>query len=179
MKRITTIILLLLFLLNVLGYYGVFVGIQHSFEKKLHSQFDQDDYSNEDEVLIKVPLTLPYATDAPEYSRVDGQFEHQGEVYRLVKQRYASDTLFIVCVKDNATKEINQALVDYVKSYSDNPASEKGTTKTVQSFSKDFISSVTSLQSFQNGWANVLRFETLSFTYESLTIRLISPPPQA
>lgn len=179
MKRITTLILLLLFLLNVLGYYGVFVGIQHSFEKRLQSQFDQDDYSNDDEVLIKVPLTLPYAADAPEYTRVDGQFEHQGEVYRLVKQRYASDTLFIVCVKDNATKEINQALVDYVKSYSDNPSSEKGSTKTLQTFSKDFISTITNLQSIESGWANALRFQTLSLTYESLAIQFNSPPPQA
>ena len=179
MKRTLTLFLLLLFLLNVLGYYGVFVGIQMNFEKELRSQFDQENFSSDQEVTLQIPISVPYAADAQEFTRVDGEFEYQGEMYRLVKQRYASDTLYIVCIKDVASKEIKQALTDYVKSFSDNPSSEKNTTKSLQTFSKDYIPTATALQSFTSGWvAGIISGERIT-TYQSLVKQLNSPPPQA
>ena len=139
MKRGLTIVLLVLFLLNVLGYYGVFMGLQFVNEKEMRALFDDDNFLPEEEITIKVPITVPYATDSREFTRVDGEFEHQGETYRMVKQRYISDTLHIVCVKDNTSKEIKQALNDYVKSFTDKPSSEKGSAKTIQNFIKDIF----------------------------------------
>ena len=178
MKRTITLFLLVLFLLNVLGYYGVFVGIQLNFEKEIRSKFDREGFTSDQEITLQIPISVPYATDAQEFTRVDGEFEYQGEMYRLVKQRYASDTLYIVCIKDVTSKEIKQALTDYVKSFSDNPSSEKNTTKTVQVFSKDFIPTSTSLQSVTTGWTVGITSCTLVEDYQSLAIQLNSPPPQ-
>ena len=178
MKRGLTIVLLALFLLNVLGYYGVFMGLQFVNEKEMRALFDDDNFLPEEEVTIEVPITVPYATDSREFTRVDGEFEHEGEVYRMVKQRYISDTLFIVCVKDNKSKELKQALTDYVKSFTDKPSSEKGSTKTIQNFIKDYISTCTMLQSEEIGWNKVLSHDTHSSLFESLTIQLNSPPPK-
>jgi hypothetical protein len=145
-KRTITLILLIVFLLNVVGYYGVFVGLRFSSELALRQQFDAESY-DEQEVTIKVPITIPYATDSRDFERVDGEFEYEGQVYRLVKQKLQSDTLHIVCVKDQQTQTINQALADYVKSYTDKPANAKQGTKTVAQFTKDFISCTTSVES--------------------------------
>jgi hypothetical protein len=142
-KRGFTLFLLALFLLNVLGYYGVLVGLQIKNAQNLSAQFDEDDYAREHEVTIKVPLAIPYQSDSREYVRVNGEFEHEGDVYKMVKQRLQRDTLYIVCVKDNTSKKINQALKDYVKSYTDKPLNQKGNTKTTQNFIKDFISTAT------------------------------------
>lgn len=179
MKKGITIVLLILFLLNTLGYYGVFVGLQFRNEKEMKALFDDDNYLPQQEVTIKVPITVPYATDSREFTRVDGEFEHNGEIYRLVKQRLISDTLHIVCVKDNASKEIKQALTDYVKSFSDNPSTEKDTTKSSQQLIKDYISCATLLQSEVTGWGKVLTHGTRITVYESLSIQLNSPPPKA
>ena len=168
----------MLFLLNVLGYYGVFVGIQLNFEKELRSQFDDEHFTSDQEITLQIPISVPYATDAQEFTRVDGEFEYQGEMYRLVKQRYAGDTLTIVCIKDAASKEIKQALADYVKSFSDNPSSEKNTSKTTQVFSKDYIPTTTALQSLTTGWNTGITSSTLVEDYQSLVIQLHSPPPQ-
>jgi hypothetical protein len=138
-KRGFTIFLLALFLLNVLGYYGVFLGLQVNNTRAMQARFDTDSYDQFHEVTVKVPLTVAYLNDSRDYVRVDGEFEHEGEVYRMVKQRYQSDTLYIVCVKDKASKKINQALTDYVKTFSDKPAGEKGNTKTIQNFIKDYM----------------------------------------
>lgn len=135
----------------MVGYYGVFVGLKFSSQVAMREQFDDESYAN-DEVTIKVPIAIPYAADSKGYERVDGEFEHNGQIYRLVKQKLQSDTLFIVCVKDNQTQKINQELADYVKSYTDKPFSAKQSTKTISIFSKDFISTTTSIESASTGW---------------------------
>ncbi len=177
-KKGLTIVLLVLFLLNVLGYYGVFLGLQFANEKEMKAMFDDDNFLPEEEITIKVPITIPYATDSRGFTRVDGEFEHEGEVYRMVKQRYLNDALYIVCVKDTKSKEIKQALNDYLKSFTDKPSSEKGGAKTIQNFIKDYISSSTTLQSEESGWDKMISYRTHSLLFESLAIHLNSTPPK-
>ncbi len=170
--------MLALFLLNVLGYYGVFVGLQFKNSREMQARFDNEDYARTQEITIKVPITVPYATDSREYTRVDGEFEHQGEVYRMVKQKLQSDTLYIVCVKDNISKDIKQALVDYVKTFTDKPVSEKSNSKTAQNLIKDYMISSTTLQTISDGWNNRLTPGIHARGYNPHSIQLNSPPPK-
>lgn len=170
--------MLALFLLNVLGYYGVFVGLQFKNSREMQARFDNEDYARTQEITIKVPITVPYATDSREYTRVDGEFEHQGEVYRMVKQKLQSDTLYIVCVKDNISKDIKQALVDYVKTFTDKPVSEKSNSKTAQNLIKDYMISSTTLQTISDGWNNRLITGIHARGYNPHSIQLNSPPPK-
>ena len=144
----------------------------------MRADFDEESYHHQ-EVTIKVPLTVPYSTDSREYSRVDGEFEHKGEVYRLVKQRLQSDTLFIVCVKDNASKEINQALEDYVKTFTDKPVSSKGNSKNIQNLIKDFLTQSISIEKQNSGWEETLAFYLIEYQYELVSSSLTGPPPRA
>lgn len=148
-KKVLTLFLLALFLLNLVGYYGVLVGLRSSVTEKWRQSVDRE--ATAAQLIFKVPLAIPYAVDATEYSSVDGEFEHQGEVFRLVKQKLTHDTLYIVCVKDNASKKINQAPADYVKTFSDKPFNAKQNSKTIQPISKDFFSITTALTSGQSG----------------------------
>lgn len=151
MKKLLTLSLLALFLLNVLGYYGVFVGLQVKSGQAMRDRFDSENYASEQEVTIRVPIAIPYATDSRGYERVDGEFEHNGQIYRLVKQKLQSDTLFIVCIKDNHAAKINQALADYVKTFTDMPFNTKQNVK-AQIFSKDYISTSISIETLAMGW---------------------------
>jgi hypothetical protein len=178
-KRGFTIFLLALFLLNVLGYYGVFVGLQFKNSREMQARFDNEDYARTQEITIKVPITVPYATDSREYTRVDGEFEHQGEVYRMVKQKLQSDTLYIVCVKDDTSKDIKQALTDYVKTFTDKPVSEKSNSKTAQNLIKDYMVSSTTLQTISDGWNKMLTPGMQARGYNPHSIQLNSPPPKA
>lgn len=179
MKRGLTLLMLSIFLLNVLGYYGVFVGLQFKNKRDMQARFDNEDYAPSQEVTIKVPLTVPYATDSREYTRVDGEFEHQGETYRMVKQKFQRDTLYIVCFKDDASHDIKQALADYVKTFTDKPASEKSNSKTSQNLIKDYIVSSTILQTMCDGWNKVLNSGTHARGYNPHNVLLDSPPPKA
>ncbi len=151
MKRIFSIVMLFLFLLNVLGYYGVFVGLRFKNVQDLVQKLDENAYESSETFTFKIPITVPYYTDSRDFERVDGEFEHDGEVYRLVKQRLHQDTLSIVCVKDNESKKINAALADYVKTFTDKPESTKQGVKTLQLI-KDYIPFSIAVDTNSTGW---------------------------
>lgn len=178
MKRGFTLFLLGLFLLNVLGYYGIFLGLQASNTRAMQMRFDNDNYAQLHEVIVKVPITVPYLGDSREYVRVNGEFEHEGEVYRMVKQRYQSDTLYIVCVKDRTSKKIRQALADYVKTFSDKPVGEKGNSKTTPNFIKDYLSTTTELQLQNDGWHKLINESGYLSPYQSAGLSYNTPPPR-
>jgi len=176
-KKVLTLFLLVLFLLNVVGYYGVLVGLRSSVTEKWRQSVDRD--ATGAQLIFKIPLAIPYAVDATEYSSVDGEFEHQGEVFRLVKQKLTHDTLYIVCVKDNASKKINQALADYVKTFSDKPFNAKQNSKSIQPISKDFFSTTTILKTDQSGFDVAIHgHEAFSSFYSFHFQAFINQPPE-
>ena len=153
MKRLTTILLTALLLLHVLGYYGLFVGLQYQNTQVLLQSFDNDTYNTGETVTLRIPLSVPYVDNDPEYQRVDGEFEHQGERYHLVKQRLSRDTLYVVCIKDSQDNRISKALKEYVKTFTDHKATgSKAPVKTFTSLSNDYVASAYSIAECSDGW---------------------------
>jgi hypothetical protein len=177
MKKVTTYLLMVLLFLNVLGYYGLFLGLKYQTSAALTQRLDRDQYYDRETVTLKVPLTVPYQS-ATEYVRVNGEFEHEGEVFRLVKQKLANDTLYIVCIKDIRSKHIKKALADYVKTFSDQPTQSKSSDNTVPSFIKEYI--VATFGSGTTAFYNVTSFpipENEDLTH-LLSRSVTSPPPE-
>ena len=139
-----------------MGYYGVFLGLRYQTSQSLIDRLDHEDYQGYEQVTIRVPVAIPYAMDAEEYQRVDGEFEYHGEVYRLVKQRLHSDTLHIICVKDHNSKRIGQALADYVKTFTDRPANTGS--RIFQNLIKDFLPASLRIETGNPGWSFTLPF---------------------
>ena len=102
MKRVAILIILIVFLLNAVGFYGILLGLQLKFASEVNKQLDEDQYTTSDAITFRVPMSIPYSIEEQDYHRVTGEFEHEGEVYRLVKQKLYKDTLYIVCVKDRS-----------------------------------------------------------------------------
>jgi len=152
MRRGIAIIMLFVFLLNVLGYLGIFVGLRLRNVQELVQKLDENSYKSSETLTFKIPLTVPYYTDSRDFERVDGEFEHNGEIFRLVKQRLYQDTLHIVCIKDQQSKKINQVMADYVKTFTDKPVNSKQGAKTLQSLIKDYISFSVVISNNSFGW---------------------------
>jgi len=116
--------------------------------------------------------------DEQDYHRVTGEFEHKGEVYRLVKQKLYKDILYIVCVKDTKSKKINQALVDYVKTFTDRPfnAKQQGV-KLTYSIIKDYLNTGVTIENDTNGWRECLPYQELTDQYTFFySVRIKYPP---
>jgi hypothetical protein len=179
LKKFCSILLLVLFLLNALGFYGIFVGLQLNNDQQANDQLDEEHYSGADAMTFRIPLSVPYSTDGQEYERVSGQFEHDGEIYRLVKQKLLRDTLYIVCVRDNEGKKINQALADYVKTFTDKPVNAKQQQgKHLLSFIKDYIPTGVSVEPQCSGWNKAIGFGDFKIQYLSFETSGIKYPPK-
>lgn len=176
MRRSLSILFLSLFLLNIIGYYGVFLGLQYRSDVRIGNQLDNDNYNFGETVIIKIPVSLPYAANQTEFVRVDGKFEYQGEHYRLVKQMYANDVMTVVCVKDPESKRINEALSDYSKTFSDQQPDNQNNKVSID-FIKDFLCQAIAINTSSDGWAQEM---TLTVHRTSLlpvhSLKLVNPP---
>ena len=161
-----------------MGYYGVFLGLQYTNDMNMIQRLDADDYSASETVTIKVPLTVPYAAASKSFERVDGKFEHKGEFYRLVKQRLADDTLYVVCIKDRQNKRINEAMSTFVKTFTDKPVDQHSSSKIVINFIKDYIQQSFTIQHISMGWATDVVKETSCSILESTFHTSILHPPE-
>ena len=178
MKRFIAILLIFLLLFNALGILGLFVGLRYKTSNDLVERLDNHDYLEEQTVTLKVAMTIPYHLDT-EFERVDGEIEHNGEFYRLVKQKLEKDTLYIVCIKDQDSKRIKQALADYVKTFTDKPVDAKSTGKFISSFIKDFLPTSLEITPASAGWNYTVALANTIDSFNSRSLAVFSPPPQA
>jgi hypothetical protein len=179
LKRIISILLVFLLLFNTLGFYGLLQGLRYKTAIDLAQRLDNNRYSKEETILLKIPVAVPYQMDSEDYERVDGEFEHQGEFYRLVKQKYQNDTLFMVCIKDHASKRIEQALTDYVKTFTDKPADRQHTGKNFISFIKDFLPTSIKITTTSKGWSYSVTSASSEHYFYDRSLRVFTPPPQS
>lgn len=163
-----------------MGYYGVFLGLQYRNDRALTNAFDADQYDDSQTVTIKIPVAIPYMTNQPDFERVDGKFEHQGEHYRLVKQKYGNDTLTVVCVRDAETKRINKALSEYVKNFSDQSADQNQHSNVTINFIKDYLPQTFSVRSLSTGWeADVVQYGFCINLIPTFEASVVHPPERA
>jgi hypothetical protein len=60
----------------------------------------------EDEwVVVKMPVSLPYANDWEDTSGKEGLIKHDGQFYNIVEQRYQNDTLYTTLKTNISARE--------------------------------------------------------------------------
>jgi hypothetical protein len=98
LKKIISILLILVFLFNLVGYRFVTEYLQHRADKQLSNQLDRNIFDETQLVEIKVPLNLPYQSNWAAYQRYDGALELGGVLYQYVKRKVSNDTLYLLCI---------------------------------------------------------------------------------
>lgn len=169
--------MVVLFLFNVLGYYGILQGFKaNSIVAWGAAEADEDLGAT---VTFKIPLTVPYGVDSREYQKIDGQFEYGGEVYQLVKQKLEKDVLYIVCVKDEASSMWGRAIADYVMTFGD--SQDDTESSTIQpGIIKDFISISISVTRGNAGWDQLVgRSSRLAHFADTFCSSFVHPPERA
>lgn len=180
MKRFYCTVFLVLFLLNISGYYVVFLIAEYEITKKVASKIEQTDDNINGNMILKMPMKLPYPPGSNDYERISGEVEYEGELYHLVKQRFYQDTLYIVCIKDYQTKEIREAIGDCVKTFTDQPAPSSSSLKIINAFVKDYLPTFCSLQHSHNGWiVTIDNFSAFEDRYAFTHTSIIFHPPSA
>lgn len=169
--------LIAILLLNTMGYYVIFVGMQYHHDVAVVKELDADHYDASRTVTLKLAVSVPYMTDQEDFERVDGVIEHEGEHYRLVKQKYANDTLTVICIRDTERKKISEDMADYVKSFTDKASGQNNNAKHFISFIKDYLPQYTVVKSLTFGWESKIQYLSFSeILIPSFEPSVIHPP---
>ncbi len=155
MRKALAIFFLSIVLLNIAGYYLVIEGWK--WHNTIAWSADEN-VSNAQELIVEIPLSIPYATQVKDWESADGQFEYKGETYRIVRQKVALDAVFIACVKDHESTRINEQLEDFAKTFTDKPAHGKESVKSFPGFIKEYVSQVVSVKTSVTGWSQSISF---------------------
>jgi hypothetical protein len=170
--------MLMIFLFNVGGYYILLVGLEHHADQSLQKQLDAELYDEDELIELTIPMNLPYPVEEQSFQRMNGKFEHQGEHYKLVKQRFENNILYILCIKDHQHKKLVKSVHDYVKMVNDTPSSSKKTLSFFGKLVKDFEQSESDKLIHYYGWAAKISFNQPIFSLLSSAERVPAPPPK-
>ncbi len=178
LRRLISILFLFVFLFNVGGYYLVFLGMKAKAKQDLLTRLDANDYTSNETLVLSVPLSMPYPIYSAGYESVDGEFQQQGQAYKLVKQKIENDTLFIVCIRDDQSTKIINAFQDFSKVANNLPVASKEALNLLAKLYKDFNTS-----EFVFHYKSRFLFEQTFYAQSSpsldeVAVIVDSPPPK-
>src|SRR6476619_3080643 len=88
-------------------------------EARLMQQLYRNNYNEQDLMVLKVPLHLPYYNSSSTTERVDGEIEISGTHYNYVKRQVSNDTLYLYCIPNTAKTNLSKAQTEFSKQASD------------------------------------------------------------
>ncbi|MBS1573669.1 MAG: hypothetical protein JST09_00080 [Bacteroidetes bacterium] len=116
MKKIASILFLLILVFNFWGYRWVLSSLEQRATIKLEQKIDAGNYDESQLVEVKIPLNLPYYTDWGEYQTYYGEAQFNGENFQYVKRKVVGDTLYLLCIPHVEKNNLQMAKTDYFKS---------------------------------------------------------------
>lgn len=129
-------------LFNWIGYKAFFYYSAAKNDQLTSLHIESKQYNDDDLVLVKVPVALPYTQQTSDYERYDGEIEWGGQHYNYVKRMISTDTLFLLCLPDKNRTAISDAKNSYASHVNDLPVNKKAADAPVKKsvFSTDFES---------------------------------------
>lgn len=141
MKKFAAICLLALLLFNIAGYRILFRILEQKATARLETKIDAGNYSQEQLVEIKIPLSMPYYSDK-DYESVYGETDWNGKHYRYVKRKITGNTLYLLCLPHEEKNNIvtaNNEMTKAVNDVSSDLPQQKQVPSLIKLLSSDYI----------------------------------------
>ena len=178
MKKIASISLLALLLYNAFGYYALLAYQKEQAKIMTVSETPKTAFK-----IINIPVSAYVHLEDTDFEYTDGQFEYEGEIFNIVKQRRVNDTLQIYALhnerQDKAAAQFNNYVKDFLTG-NNTPIEHSPTKQLLKTFLKDYIGHPTYIvsapeSSLQGATLPVIgKADKLS----SCALVLHSPPPE-
>lgn len=139
MNRLIAISLLLIFMLHYLGYYFFYVATKYHINKEWESKIENRVLSEQDFNYLALPISLPYQPSQELYQPANESLEFDGKFYRLVKKRYANDTLHIIYVDDFKTQHLKKSFKEWINVIYQEKNPDSGRQIVISSFDKNYF----------------------------------------
>ncbi len=179
MRKLSAIVLSLVFLMYHLGYYGVYLTTLYQLDKSWADKIEQDLLSSKELLRASLPISLPYRPDQSQFQAASGTVEIDGKYFRIVKQKYAKDTLHILYAPDSTLEGLQESFEDWMASITQKPASQKGNHTFWKSVSKDFLMVYSTFRAAYVTENHLTHNGIYIYSSYEVFINLLSPPPEA
>lgn len=90
--------------------------LQEQANAHVVERLDNNNYTDQELIEIKIPYPLPYSTNWKDYERFNGEIVIEGQHYNYVKRKLSNDTLYLMCIPNRERTNLNQAKNDFVNS---------------------------------------------------------------
>lgn len=172
MRRLLASLVLLIFLFNILGYGGLLFRLKSVAGNKLTKRLDDKHYDVGGSLTVKMPFA---GYIEPDYM-VNTEMKRDGDIFRVIKQRQHADTLYLVCIKDEASSRINNEINDFVQSFAGDDSDNQNVKV---DFTKDFLSEIIGLSMIEQGWGKTIEHKNVQlFMPDAPVSSLIHPPSE-
>jgi hypothetical protein len=182
LKKITSILLLLLLLHNIVGYYVYLAWKNMNVDQEMSYLIENEEINEQDLLVFEVPIDFYFQGSRPSFQRAEGSFVFEGKVYEKVKQKLVNSTMYIYCYNNKKKEQLNTELSQHIEKNAIDPkgkSSDKNK-KTSIDFIKDYLQPIYPIvfQSFIASLANQLSTYFYPFS-NSLTLAAPTPPPDS
>ena len=113
MKQVAAILFFSVLLLNTLGFRFLNSFLQHQSDLELEQSLDNHQYSENELISFRLPLSVPYNTGFTEFERINGEVKVNGIIYKYVKRRIFKDTLEVLCIVNSKKMNLETAEQQY------------------------------------------------------------------
>lgn len=120
MRKTAAILLLLIFWFNLFGYQHLLSFFHEKADNKLEALIDNNEYSDEELLELRVSLNMPYQNRFTDFERHYGQITIEGKTYNYVKRKIEGDVLVLKCIPNNTKDQLRAFAADITKSNSNN-----------------------------------------------------------
>ena len=166
MKRIASILLLIVLLFNFIGYRLVSSYMENKANNQLEAKLDNNDYDDSQLISLKIPVThLSYYNNSSQFERVDGQIEVNGVQYKYVKRRIYNDSVELLCIPNQTAMSLRSAKDEFFKLVNDLQQTGQSKKSDPHSSSKNFsvdnytLNELLTINHFSTGLSGQNRFD--------------------
>jgi poly-beta-hydroxyalkanoate depolymerase len=165
----------------MVGYSIVYLSEEtHTISERGKNLIQQAEDSQN--IVIKVPVAVPYQTnwDAPE--QVEGQILHEGRYYQMKSRQLINDTLYVQCEFDQSARERFTDLASKINDQvtGNTPDPQKGQHSTIlKNFVKEYMSQDRKHVFYLLEWAPAQHVAVCAtqFSLSERHFTIPSPPP--
>ncbi|MCF0054967.1 hypothetical protein [Dyadobacter sp. CY356] len=182
MIRILSVLLFGLLLYNTVGYSVVYLcENKNTVSSEKQNYIETDSYSQD--IVIKIPVALPYQTNWKSPESVEGMIQHNGNYYQMKTRQLINDTLYVHCEFDqNARERFSSLVSNMLNEIGGTPSdAHKNAHATVlKNFVKEYMASDRKHVFYLLEWSeNHLPVHDQYADHTSKTYRnILSPPPE-
>lgn len=179
MKKLFSILFLLLFLFTSGGYFVAFELEQTQIKSEVET-FMKSGMADEKLELIKIPLSMEKQSNKL-FQRINAkEFKYKGKMYDISKRVVKGDIAYYYCYYDHKEEtlfaNLNDFIAKHISSESDKSQNNQNDKHFLKNIIKEYAVPNTTLH-FHKGYITQLLYP-LEYSYSSLQQQVLVPPPK-